>query len=455
MAWRDVEAGAAYDRPPVTDGNPARGATLFVPFSLEPGASRTIRLQLAWYVPNPHLRAATDQRELYRPWYAGRFGNIAALIEYWRTYYNELRERTARFTECFYDTTLPSEAVEAIAANLCILKSPTVMRQTDGRFWGWEGCDGKEGLGYGTCTHVWNYAQAVAHLFPELERSLRETEFTYTQDERGHQNFRVPLPIQPAVHDFYAALDGQLGGIVKTHREWRISGDIAWLRRWWPRVRASLDYCIETWDPRRAGWPEEPHHNTYDIEFWGPNGFASSFYLAALQAAVSMGAALNEDVEPYRVLLKKGGIYANEVLFNGEYFFQQVKWKGMRAVDVTAMGYGGKYSPEALALLHNEGPKYQYGAGCLSDGVLGAWLALSCGAGQVLDPLKVTSHLRAIHHHNLKRDLSTHVNPQRPTFANGKDGGLLLCSWPHGGKPSVPFVYSDEVWTGIEYQART
>ena len=28
----------------------------------------------------------------------------------------------------------------------------------------------------------------------------------------------------------------------------------------------------------------------------------------------------------------------------------------------------------------------------------------------------------------------------------------MLCSWPHGGKPTLPFVYSDEVWTGIEYQ---
>ncbi len=29
---------------------------------------------------------------------------------------------------------------------------------------------------------------------------------------------------------------------------------------------------------------------------------------------------------------------------------------------------------------------------------------------------------------------------------------MLLCSWPKGGKPSLPFIYSDEVWTGIEYQ---
>ncbi|GAJ11698.1 unnamed protein product, partial [marine sediment metagenome] len=27
-----------------------------------------------------------------------------------------------------------------------------------------------------------------------------------------------------------------------------------------------------------------------------------------------------------------------------------------------------------------------------------------------------------------------------------------LCTWPKGGQPTLPFVYSNEVWTGIEYQ---
>ncbi len=34
----------------------------------------------------------------------------------------------------------------------------------------------------------------------------------------------------------------------------------------------------------------------------------------------------------------------------------------------------------------------------------------------------------------------------------GKDGGLLLCTWPKGGALSIPFPYSNEVWTGFEYQ---
>lgn len=103
-------------------------------------------------------------------------------------------------------------------------------------------------------------------------------------------------------------------------------------------------------------------------------------------------------------------------------------------------------------MLNTQGPKYQYGTGCLSDGVLGFWIARVAGLGEIVDTEKVKSHLRAIHKYNLKHDLSDHANPQRPAFAMGKDGGLLLCTWPRGGELSIPFVYSDEVWTGIEYQ---
>jgi hypothetical protein len=198
---------------------------------------------------------------------------------------------------------------------------------------------------------------------------------------------------------------------------------------------------------------EEPHHNTYDIEFWGPDGMCTSFYLGALKAAVAMGTALGDDVAGYGALLERGTRRAEAELFDGEYFIQKVQWSGLRATDpARVQSFGGAYSPEALEIMKREGPKYQYGAGCLSDGVLGSWLALVCGIGQVLDAEKVTSHLVAVHRHNLKRDLSAHANPQRPSYACGAEGGLLLCSWPKGGRLSLPFVYSDEVWTGIEYQ---
>jgi hypothetical protein len=214
-----------------------------------------------------------------------------------------------------------------------------------------------------------------------------------------------------------------------------------------------MDYCIKVWDPRGVGALEEPHHNTYDIEFWGPDGMCTSFYLGALQAVVLMGKALNEDVTTYESLMKKSKAYMETKLYDGEYFIQDIRWKDLDAPDpVKVQALNNSYSEEALRILEQEGPKYQYGKGCLSDGVLGSWMSLVCGMPEVLDKEKVKSHLVAIHKNNLKYDLIEHANPQRPTYAMGNDAGLLLCSWPKGGKLQLPFVYSDEVWTGIEYQ---
>jgi uncharacterized protein (DUF608 family) len=462
MAWKDVVEDACYDRAPLTEGEPSPGASLFVPIELAAGASKIVALRLAWFSGQTNLRIGKDlagfqpeagQSSNYRPWYAGRFTDINGVTFYWRDHYDDLRQKASRFADCFYDSTLPPEVTEAVAANLTILKSPTVMRQTDGRLWSWEGCSDNGGCCHGSCTHVWNYAQAIPHLFPSLERTLRETEFGPSQNEAGHQTFRSGLPIRPVEHDFHAAADGQLGGIMKVFREWRISGDTDWLRGLWPKVKRSLDYCIETWDPGHKGVVEEPHHNTYDIEFWGPDGMCTSFYLGALQTAVIMGKALGDEIPLYSELLATGSRKAEAELFDGEYFIQRIEWKSLRAKNpMESKSFVGSYSPEAAAILEKEGPKYQYGNGCLADGVLGSWMALVCGVGQVLPAPKVASHLQAVHKYNLKHDLSDFPNPQRPTYACGAEGGLVLCTWPKGGELSLPFVYSNEVWTGIEYQ---
>lgn len=168
-----------------------------------------------------------------------------------------------------------------------------------------------------------------------------------------------------------------------------------------------------------------------------------------------MGEFLNEDVSKYHTLLESGKMFMTDSLFNGEYFYQKIQWRGLKASNPVVMSknmWNSNYSDEAQVLLKKEGPKYQYGKGCLSDGLLGFWLAWMCGLDNPMDSTSIKSHLNAVYKYNLKHDLSDHVNPQRPSYALGKEGGLLLCIWPKGGKLSLPFVYSNEVWTGIEYQ---
>ncbi|MDR2675003.1 MAG: hypothetical protein LBC18_09080 [Opitutaceae bacterium] len=458
--WREVDEGrfTANDGGGEAGGRP--GGSILLGGRLRPGGAVTYPLVFAWHVPNVYwqctdaeLAAPPEAAPYWQPYYAGQWRDAGEVAEYVRKNYASLRARTLAFKDALFGSTLPREALDAVSANLGILKSPTALRQRNGNFWGWEGCGVGRGSCDGTCTHVWNYAQVMPHLFPQLERTVREQELLRSMDGRGHVNFRAAIPDGPKLHNFHAAADGQLGGIMKLWREWQISGDTEWLRALYPKARLSLEFCINTWDPERRGALVEPHHNTYDIEFWGPDGMCNSIYLGALCAAAEMAAAAgaDDDAAEYRRLAVAAAEFLDGELFNGEYYYQKVRYRELRDQSFAQLIAGGA-GGELLELLRREGPKYQYGAGCLSDGVIGAWMAALYGIETPLNRANVRKALEAIYRHNLRRDLSGHANLQRPGYALGKEAGLLLCSWPRGGKPVLPFVYSDEVWTGIEYQ---
>src|SRR5258708_26346125 len=238
-------------------------------------------------------------------------------------------------------------------------------------------------------------------------------------------------------------------------RDWQISGNKPWLETMYPLVKPRLDYCIRTWDPDHKGGLFEPHHNTYDIEFWGPDGMCTSIYLGALAAFAKMAEALghSDDARLYGDMAHRCASFMEQELFNGEFFQQKVQYQGLRNNSFAEMvSQVDQHSSEMQRLLKREGPKYQYGNGCLSDGVIGAWMAHIYGIETPLARENVRKTLHAIFEHNFKMDLSQHANAQRPGFAMGHEPGLILCTWPRGGKPTLPFVYSDEVWTGIEYQ---
>ncbi len=466
LAWKDACSGEPVEKEayPETE-KPSPGGSLFVPIRLAPNEKKTVKVLFNWFVPKSDIgsqcatAAGIDSEQsaagkLYQPWYSARFATFDALLVYSVENYNGLQEKSRAFATCLSSSTLPAEVLDAVSSNLAILKSPTVLRQHDGRLWGWEGSNETKGSCPGTCTHVWNYAQAVAHLFPGLERGLRETEFFEAQQANGSQHFRMNLPIgkMPEIENLPAA-DGQLGGIIKVYREWIICGDRSWLEKMWKPVKESMDFSIRRWDPEGSGLPEEPQHNTYDISFWGHNGMISSFYLGALKAIVNMGEALGEEVDAYREKFDAAYRLANETLFNGQYFIQNIKWEGLHATPETAQAHWCTYdAPEGKALMEAEGPKYQYGNGCLSDGLIGGWLAEVSGLGDVMDTEKITQHLKSVYQYNFRKTLRKHANPQRPHYALGNDGGLLLCSWPMKDEASLPFIYSNEVWTGIEYQ---
>ena len=459
--WRELSTGTftANEGSNEIDMKGRNGGSILLAGTLVPGESRTYPILITWHFPNGYMQVGgadlVEVQEVagcrsfpegvpprWRPYYASMWNDAREIALYVAESYASLRARTQAFQEALFSSTLPPYVLDAVSANLAILKSPTVLRLENGDLWGWEGCFPDAGCCHGSCTHVWNYAQAFPHLYPQLERTLREQELGRSMDEHGHVTFRSALPEGPVKHDFHAASDGQLGGIMKVFRDWQISGDMDWLRKMYPLAKRSLDYCIRTWDPDHQGGLFEPHHNTYDIEFWGPDGMCTSIYLGALSAMAEMAKATGQTQEAtfYGDLAHRCAHFMEEHLFNGDYFQQKVEYLGLRNTSfATMVTQVDEHSGEMQRLLKREGPKYQYGNGCLSDGVIGAWMARMYGIDTPLASESVQKTLRAIFKHNFKMDLSQHANAQRPGYAMGHEPGLLLCTWPLGRQTHIAF----------------
>jgi non-lysosomal glucosylceramidase len=239
--------------------------------------------------------------------------------------------------------------------------------------------------------------------------------------------FRTNAVFDNEPHEFHAAVDGQLGTVVRLYREWRFSGDDAFLAELYPAAKRALDYAFTTWDSDGDLVLDSQQHNTYDIEFYGPNSLANSVFLAALRAGAAMAEQQGDDEAAARwsEAAELGAERTDALLYNGEYYVQRIE-------DVDAY-------------------RYQYGLGCLSDQLLGQTHAHLVGLGHVLPAEHVRSAIGAVFRHNFRRDFTDYASVQR-TYALNDDEGLVLCTWPEGGRPRIPFVYSDEVWSGIEYQ---
>jgi uncharacterized protein (DUF608 family) len=409
-------------------------ATLGLLDTLAPGERNEYEFILTWHFPNRPGGWGQRTDAPARNHYAVRFESSWATARYVADHIPRLEEQTQRFHAALHGGTLPPAVLDALSANIVPLRSTTCFWLDDGRFFGYEGCFDDAGCCEGTCTHVWSYAQTLAFLFPSLEREMRQIEFVSETDAEGYMGFRAFKTFgEPFVWHHWGdgkpppAADGQMGSVVRAYREWLLSGDRAWLKKVWPGIRRTIVFASTNWDADGDGVFDGQQHNTYDIEFYGPNPLCSVYYLAALRAAEELALVIGEAefARRCRERFEQGSRRLDELLWSGEYYIQLLD-------DVDAH-------------------KYQHGAGCLSDQLLGQLHARILGLGDLLPADHVRQAIGAVFQHNYRRDFSEHANCQR-TYALNDEAGLLLCSWPRGSRPRFPFVYSDEVWTGIEYQ---
>lgn len=442
--------GNVSDTTPSASGRTWNGA-LAVPFTLEPGETRVIPFVMAWHFPNRHVNyrqgfsGIEDDKSKF--WLGNQYNNwfrsATDVVGYVEQHRDRLDSETRLARDTFYDSTLPFSLIESVMSQVSVIRSPTCFWDDRGQFYGFEGCNGAStshhtepfgGCCSLNCTHVWNYEMSLSRLFPELERDMRDTEWDIQQHSSGYLPHRVTLPTylprpwdRPIGGPLNPALDGLLGGILKTWREYRGSGDRAWLERSWPSIKRALDHVWTDHDPDRSGVILGEQPNTYDISIYGLNTFTGTLYLAALRAVEEMATLLDEPelVETCRTVFTRGQEQLEQRLWNGEYYIQEVDL--------------------------DQYPEQNWGLGCHADHLLGQWWAHYLGLGHLLDPERTRSAAVAIFEHNFRESLRGVVQKERQ-FATEDDAGLLICTWPNGGRPDVPTRYSDEVWTGLEYE---
>jgi uncharacterized protein (DUF608 family) len=256
---------------------------------------------------------------------------------------------------------------------------------------------------------------------------MRKTEFACETIDEGHMNFRAHRYLNDPPHNMPPATDGQLGSVIRLYRDWQLCGDDAFLKELWPNAKKALEYAFTHWDTDGDGLMDGEQHNTYDIEFYGISSMLNSIFFAALRAGEQICRYLGDtaSADNYAEIYKKGSKKLDELTFDGEYYIQLID-------DVDQY-------------------KYQYGKGCLADQLLGQFQAHVSNLGHLMDPAHIKSAVQSIFKYCFLEDFSSFNNVQR-MYALNENSGLLLCTWPKGGRPEIPFVYSDEVWTGIEYQ---
>ena len=399
--------------------------TLSRKLALAAGASATVDFVVTWYFPNLKINGVRDDGR----WYASKFKSALEVADYVVKNRKRLIDDTMLWRDTWYDSSLPYWFLDRTQLNTSILATSTCFRFKSGRFWAWEGV----GCCEGTCGHVWQYAHAMARLFPDLERDLRErVDFGLALQPNGAIFFRGENNNIPAI-------DAQSGSILRALREHQMSADSKFLQRNWPNIKRATQWLINK-DGDGDGLIRDNQHNTLDSDWFGAVAWLSGLYQAALLAAAKMADETGdaEFANKCRAIAAKGqGMLVSE-LFDGEYFINKVDPAHADAINS--------------------------GTGCEIDQMMGQSWAWQVGLPRVFPAKETRTALHSLWKYNFSPD----VGPYRARYKDGRwyamagEAGLLMCTFPRKdwdyvqakGKGPAGFAgYFNECMNGFEYQA--
>ncbi len=422
-----------------TEGHSA-AASIGRKLTLKAGESRTVSFAVSWRVPvvDYGVRFGRKGTARGRYQYASLRSNAADAAVEVASRESELYGTTKQWVDTWYDSTLPYWFLERAFIPIDCMQTQMVQRlyakgENEAIY------NMEEGVRCcpGNCTHVWNYAQGLARIFPEIERECRDRiEYGRGFDEKnGMVFFRYTM--QDGAKGRDDAVDGTCGTIVRVLRESQMTTDYSFLTSIWDRVKLSMDFVIQEWDPDEDGILAGAQHNTLDEPWYGKVPWLINVYHAALKASAVMARQMKQPAvaERYERIVAKGATTMVDELWNEKF------------------GYFIHIPPNDETQMHGSTN------GCHIDQVLGDSWMYEVGLDPILPRAKTRKALQSLWKYNFTPDIGAF----RKVMTNGRwyagpgDAGLVMTSFPNGKvEPKSGHKgyagYLNECMTGFEWQ---
>lgn len=403
---------------------------------LGPGECFQHQFLMAWYFPNAYGSHNASRKDEYAVWnvandywvnqkitkkignyYNNFFSSAADVADYMIRHRAELIGRTKRFFDDFYASDLEPFLLEQISSQLNTFRTSSTLTQA-GQFGMREGMSADKSWGPNNTSDVAYYGStSTICLFPDLQlASLRAHQkvqqpngdiahglafdLDYTQSGTWGVSHRVDLVgnyIQMAVRDFL----------------W--TNDRDYIREMWPSLKSAFDFAIEHWDLNGDQMPDmNGIMSSYDnFPMYGLASYIQSQWLNTARGMFEVAKILGDHdmKKKAEAIYKKAAALMEQHLWNGRYYVLANDVQGNRGVDDA----------------------------CLTDQIIGQWMAHQSGFGHLLNPEHVKSALKSV--------LNMSYRP---------DFGLRNCTWPK--YPDLFPIHETELWvdqantcwTGVE-----
>ena len=376
----------------------------------------------AWNFPNLY-NVDLDSKE--GNYYSNYFRSSSEVADYMVKNMNDLTRRSKGFMEDFYASSLPIYALNEINGQLNTFITSTFINKR-GDFGILEGMDeDRSCCGVATIDVAQYGSIMLTAMFPELQKNSM----------RFHKNAQRPngMILHGLYKDYACAYKPGCSGsccapnevtdrldlpsqfVTMVIRDFLWTNDKAYLEENWEPIKKAIEYVIRERDRNGDMLPDmEGIMSSYDnFPMYGDASYILGQWNSGIASAIEGAKAMNDTaaLTRYTKILETGKKVYDEKLWNGKYF--------------------RLYN---CSLEKNKGVD----EGCLTDQMVGQWVAHISGLGRIIDQEKTRTALKNILDISYKSDF-----------------GLRNCSWPadkywHEVDKDCWVDQGNTCWTGVE-----